>query len=990
MTRSPAFPSRCLYERHRLQKVTKSLNRQIFIVQNEPTLFAERCAFSRKNYKKKQPSFPHLTNMSEEQLTKLEKLEKRRQQLAKWKLKKASVDSVLESLVSTNNEENNVSNSETNPSNQGISENSPIPQSAEELKKIERQRKLEEWKRKKQQLSQNIPLSKAEAGIKNDVETFKTAKIPVQTRLDAWKKQKSGENAPILPLKTVSTISRKRSAPAARVNVFAEDDDEDLDSKPKFRAPTAKRSNYNRADESGTSKIPRIEGQDQIDELDAFLESLEPTGEEAEEKNGAETEENTESTVSIVGGSVPGLVDESEEGSEDEEDRLIQTKMKIFAKGKELNKVDHEMVEYVSFKKDFYIELPAVKALSTSEIKALRLEMDGIKVSGNHVPRPIWTWDQLGISPLVLNIMQEKLGYHKPTSIQSQALPAIMSGRDFMGVAKTGSGKTLAFVLPLIGHVQAQPPLAKGDGPIGILLTPTRELALQIYKQLCHFTKKLGISACCCYGGSSIEPQIAELKKGSQIVVATPGRLIDLLAANNGRICNLRRVTYIVLDEADRMFDFGFEPQVNKIFAQIRPDRQSILFSATFAKKMESLARAVLNDPVEVVVGGISVVAPEITQKVEFFQVEDGETHESVFERKFSKLLDVLATFPDVKKLVFVEKQDSADALLVKLLSHKVPCVAIHGAKEQIDRKYAIRDFSTKDSGIDVLIATSVAARGLDVKGLDLVVNFDPANHMEDYVHRVGRTGRAGNHGDAYTFVTSEQERPITDLVKALRLSKVSETEIDPRLVKICDTFLEKVKAGKEKFRFGFGGNGLNKLDETRSSTKLMERRAYDVETDPKTTQTMKLGKQASTNGSEKQIPELALDLPEFKVIEGRAEETSGPDRCKFHSRVTINDLPQKARWVVVNADNLAQIIEATSTSITNKGQYYAPKTKIPTTVKKAGRDVPAPPKLYLLIEGLTENAVNEANRMIRQKMIEGLEQAAADEGLSAPGKYTV
>ncbi|GEQ68607.1 hypothetical protein JCM33374_g2275 [Metschnikowia sp. JCM 33374] len=580
--------------------------------------------------------------------------------------------------------------------------------------------------------------------------------------------------------------------------------------------------------------------------------------------------------------------------------------------------------------------------------------------------------------------MEEKLSYTKPTSIQCQALPAIMSGRDFMGVAKTGSGKTLAFVLPLLSHVQDQPPLAKGDGPIAVLLTPTRELALQIYKQLSHFTKKLAISACCCYGGSSIEPQIAELKKGSQIVVATPGRLIDLLAANNGRVCNLRRVTYIVLDEADRMFDFGFEPQVNKIFAQIRPDRQSILFSATFAKKMESLARAVLQNPVEVVVGGISVVAPEITQNVEFFEIHDDDTPESVFGRKFDRLLEVLDEYAGVKKLVFVEKQESADSLLVKLLAHKVPCVAIHGGKEQIDRKYAIREFSSRDSGIDVLIATSIAARGLDVKGLDVVVNFDPANHMEDYVHRVGRTGRAGNRGDAYTFVTSTQERPITDLVKALRLSKVPEDAIDARLIKIASTFLDKVKTGKEKFRFGFGGNGLTKLDETRNSSKSLERRAYDVDSEAKLVQPKK------GDGPRKEGSASSLDLPEFKVIEGRAEETSGPDRCKFHSRVTINDLPQKARWVVVNADSLAQIIEATSTSITNKGQYYAPNTKIPTTVKKGGREVAAPPKLYLLIEGLTENAVSEANRMIRQKMIEGLEQASADEGSTAPGKYTV
>ncbi|QBM88239.1 ATP-dependent RNA helicase DDX46/PRP5 [Metschnikowia aff. pulcherrima] len=915
-----------------------------------------------------------------EELSKLEKLEKRRQQLAKWKLKKVSGDTSQESAATVKSGEPPVQNA-ANPMNDRItSEIESTQLSPEELKKIERQRKLEEWKRKKQQANtpgskppSESPQPEIQAGAASLLNTG-------QDRLDSWKKKKTGLNTAIT-LKSVKPLSRKRGLLQPKPSVFGGEEDEEVDHAPRFKAPSAPKSNYNRAPETNPKRL-KTEETIQKDELDIFIESLEPAESSLETgipntKSGAKTKEAPVFAAPLMGVEEE---EEEEEDSEDEDDKLILAKMKNLAKGKELAKVDHSQIAYMPFKKDFYVEPPSIAGLTADEVKSLRIELDGIKVSGKNVPRPIWDWAQLGLSPLVLSVMQDKLSYTKPTLIQLQALPAIMSGRDFMGVAKTGSGKTLAFVLPLLSHVQAQPALEKGDGPIGVLLTPTRELALQIFKQLSYFTKKLGISACCCYGGLSIEPQIAELKKGSQIVVATPGRLIDLLAANNGRVCNLRRVTYIVLDEADRMFDFGFEPQVNRIFAQIRPDRQSILFSATFAKKMESLARAVLNDPVEVVVGGISVVAPEIAQKIEFFESDSSEI---IYEKKFARLLEVLSMFPGVKKLVFVEKQDSADDLLVKLLAHKIPCVAIHGGKEQIDRKYAIREFSSKDSGVDVLIATSIAARGLDVKGLDLVVNFDPPNHMEDYVHRVGRTGRAGNHGDAYTFVTADQERPITDLVKALRLSKVPEAEIDPRLVKIADAFLAKVKEGKEKFRFGFGGNGLNKLDETRNTTKSMERRAYDVPGESKSVSMPK----AQTLSKES---EFALDLPEFKVIEGRADETAGPDKCKFHSRVTINDLPQKARWVVVNADNLAQIIEATSTSITNKGQYYAPKVKIPATVKQGGRDVPAPPKLYLLIEGLTENAVSEANRMIRQKMIEGLEQAAADEGLSAPGKYTV
>lgn len=853
----------------------------------------------------------------ETELSKAEKLRRRQEQLAKWKLKKTPTSG------------------ETTP----VAED---PVSVEENKRIERQKKLEEWKRKKQQQSSSQDKEK-ETNLeekKKKLQEWKQKRQDASTNKAVTKNLFSG----------ISKAKLKRPAVGAK-RVLFDEEEETSASGPVFKKPTVTKNEY----------AQTADGDD--DALDIYLESLDDSHSE-------------------VAGKVEQVMDlDEEENVEiDDDDELLNRKIKNLQQGKELLQVDHDKVDYLPFKKNFYFEAQSVKDLSEEEVAALRLDLDGIKVTGKECPRPVWSFSQLGLSALIMSIMEEKLGYVKPTSIQSQALPAIMSGRDFLGIAKTGSGKTLAFVLPLLKHVQDQPPLEKGDGPIAILLTPTRELALQIYKQLAYFTKKLGISACCCYGGSSIEPQIAELKKGSQVLVSTPGRLIDLLAANGGRVCNLKRVTYVVLDEADRMFDFGFEPQVKKIFSQIRPDKQSILFSATFAKKLEMLAKLTLRDPVEIVVGGISVVAPEITQNVAFFEGPDDE----MASKKFQKLVELLRANQGIKKLVFVEKQDSADKLLVKLLEQSIPGLVIHGGKDQIDRKYAIKEFSSKSSGVDVLIATSIAARGLDVKGLDLVVNYDPPNHMEDYVHRVGRTGRAGNKGTAYTFVTSQQERPITDLVKALRLSKVSNDEIDPRLVKIAETFLGKVKDGKEKFRFGFGGNGLNKLDEMRNNSQLVDRKAHDIEGLRETRASTPKADSRDTS----QAPQI--DLPEFNVIEGRAEETAGPDKCKFHSRITINDLPQKARWTVVNADSLAEIIEATSTSITNKGQFYPPNTKIPSTIKVGGKEVPAPPRLYLLIEGLTESSVHEANRMIRQKMLEGLELAEKLDNSAPAGKYTV
>ncbi|KAL9035466.1 MAG: hypothetical protein Q9214_006569, partial [Letrouitia sp. 1 TL-2023] len=421
-------------------------------------------------------------------------------------------------------------------------------------------------------------------------------------------------------------------------------------------------------------------------------------------------------------------------------------------KKKDMPTVDHAKVKYQPFRKNFYLEPSELSEMTEGEVAELRLELDGIKIRGLNAPKPVQKWSQCGLGAQTLDVIQ-KLGYEKPSSIQSQAIPSIMSGRDVIGVAKTGSGKTIAFLLPMFRHIKDQRPLDSLDGPIGLIMTPTRELATQIHKDCKPFLKALNLRAVCAYGGAPIKDQIADLKRGSEIIVCTPGRMIDMLMANSGRVTNLRRVTYCVLDEADRMFDMGFEPQVMKILANIRPDRQTVLFSATFPRQMEALARKSLVKPVEIVVGGRSVVAPEITQIVE---VRPDET-------KFIRLLELLGKLYEEEKneddraLVFVERQEAADRLLRDLMRKGYPCMSIHGGKDQIDRDSTIDDF--KAGVVPILIATSVAARGLDVKQLKLVVNYDAPNHLEDYVHRAGRTGRAGNTGTAVTFITPEQDR---------------------------------------------------------------------------------------------------------------------------------------------------------------------------------------------------------------------------------------
>ncbi|XP_054573822.1 probable ATP-dependent RNA helicase DDX46 isoform X3 [Eptesicus fuscus] len=335
-----------------------------------------------------------------------------------------------------------------------------------------------------------------------------------------------------------------------------------------------------------------------------------------------------------------------------------------------------------------------------------------------------------------------------------------------------------------------------------VIMTPTRELALQITKECKKFSKTLGLRVVCVYGGTGISEQIAELKRGAEIIVCTPGRMIDMLAANSGRVTNLRRVTYVVLDEADRMFDMGFEPQVMRIVDNVRPDRQTVMFSATFPRAMEALARRILSKPIEVQVGGRSVVCSDVEQQV--IVIEE--------EKKFLKLLELLGHYQESGSvIIFVDKQEHADGLLKDLMRASYPCMSLHGGIDQYDRDSIINDF--KNGTCKLLVATSVAARGLDVKHLILVVNYSCPNHYEDYVHRAGRTGRAGNKGYAYTFITEDQARYAGDIIKALELSG---TAVPPDLEKLWSDFKDQQKAeGKIiKKSSGFSGKGF-KFDET-------------------------------------------------------------------------------------------------------------------------------------------------------------------------------
>ncbi|KAJ7179868.1 P-loop containing nucleoside triphosphate hydrolase protein [Mycena crocata] len=584
----------------------------------------------------------------------------------------------------------------------------------------------------------------------------------------------------------------------------------------------------NRMDQAAKSKAKEamdVDEEDEVDPLDAFMSGVK---EEVTKVN----LEDMKKVVGAPGGRSRIRLDERmiEDGSEDVADTMVADELDTTelnpedilalaakkAKKKEMATVDHARIKYESFRKEFYVPPPDIAAMTDEEADLLRLELDSIKIRGLDCPRPVTKWSHYGLPANCLDVIK-RLNYTAPTSIQAQAIPAIMSGRDVIGVAKTGSGKTIAFLLPLFRHIKDQRPLDQMEGPIAIVMTPTRELAVQIHRECKPFLKVMNLRAVCAYGGSPIKDQIAELKKGAEIIVCTPGRMIDLLTANSGRVTNLKRVTYVVLDEADRMFDMGFEPQVMKIINNIRPDRQTVLFSATFPKQMDALARKILHKPLEITVGGRSVVAAEIEQIVEV-RAED---------TKFNRLLEILGQMynedPECRTLVFVDRQEAADNLLRELMRKGYLCMSLHGGKDQVDRDSTIADF--KAGVVPIVIATSVAARGLDVKQLRLVINYDAPNHMEDYVHRAGRTGRAGNKGTCVTFVTPDQDRYSVDIYRAV---KASNAPVSKELEELANAFLEKLKTGKAHASgSGFGGKGLDRLDQERDLKAKAERKAY-------------------------------------------------------------------------------------------------------------------------------------------------------------------
>lgn len=356
------------------------------------------------------------------------------------------------------------------------------------------------------------------------------------------------------------------------------------------------------------------------------------------------------------------------------------------------------------------------------------------------------------ISPLLSAL--DKMGYTTPTPIQQQSIPSILEGKDIFGCAQTGTGKTAAFALPIIHLLETKKDLSRPKNIKALVLAPTRELALQISDNFKAYSKNLTISHAIIFGGVSQNVQIANLKKGVDVLIATPGRLLDLM--QQGHI-NLNNVSYFVLDEADRMLDMGFIKDIKKIISKLPVKKQTLFFSATASPDILKLANTLLINPVRVSVTPVSSTATLVEQSVYYVSKEN----------KRSLLKYVLKDGKIEHALVFTRTKRGADKVAKELNSSGIKAEAIHGNKSQNARERALKGF--KDRSIRILVATDIASRGIDVDKLTHVINYEIPEQPETYVHRIGRTGRAGSTGIALSFCTHEELPYLKDIHKLIK-----------------------------------------------------------------------------------------------------------------------------------------------------------------------------------------------------------------------------
>ena len=458
--------------------------------------------------------------------------------------------------------------------------------------------------------------------------------------------------------------------------------------------------------------------------------------------------------------------------------------------GDKLSELKWEMDQLEPFEKNFYQPHANLVSKPLHEVEAYRREKE-ITLKGSDIPHPIVSFDEANFPDYVMKEIQRQ-GFKEPTAIQSQGWPLALSGVNMVGIAQTGSGKTLAYTLPAIVHINNQPKLRHGDGPIALILAPTRELAQQISSTASQFGSSSRVRNACVFGGTPRWPQLREIQRGVEIMIATPGRLIDFLEAGQ---TNMSRCTYLVLDEADRMLDMGFEPQIRKILQQIRPDRQTCMWSATWPKEVQRLAQEFLVDYKQINIGSLTLSANHnIHQVVDVCQEREKEN-------KLIQVLKDIETKDECKTIIFASTKRTVQNVIDIIERQGWSALSIHGDKTQQERDWALKEFRMHKNA-PVLVATDVAARGLDVDDIKFVINYDYPNNSEDYIHRIGRTGRAQQTGTAITFFTDNNAKNAQDLINVLTEAK---QEVSSELQELarCGS---RGAGGRSRFNGGRGG----------------------------------------------------------------------------------------------------------------------------------------------------------------------------------------
>ena len=401
-------------------------------------------------------------------------------------------------------------------------------------------------------------------------------------------------------------------------------------------------------------------------------------------------------------------------------------------------------------------------------------------------------FNELGLMPSLLKAVNEK-GYTEPSPIQEKAIPLILRRKDVLASAQTGTGKTAGFTLPLL-QILSKQSNSNHRKIKALILTPTRELAAQIYDNVVEYSKYLEIRSTVIFGGVNQKPQVSKIRNGIDILIATPGRLLDL---ENQRLLSLRNVEILVLDEADRMLDMGFQRDINKIMNLLPSKRQNLLFSATFSKEIKRLAKGILNDPALVETSPQNTTVEAIVQYV--YKVDKN--------KKSNLIIQLIKEGNWRQVLVFTRTKHGANNLCKKMIKADISAAAIHGNKSQSARTKALAGF--KDGTIEILVATDIAARGLDIPLLPHVVNFELPNIPEDYVHRIGRTGRAGAKGEAISLVCVDEKQYLKDIEKLVNLkipSKIKQGyEPDPNAIP------EPAKQNRNSYRGNKGRSNQNK-----------------------------------------------------------------------------------------------------------------------------------------------------------------------------------